>query len=334
MSKRRGWDFEMTNQQLRPFVSVCVITYNQAGLIKKTLDSILAQKTDFEYELIIANDCSPDNTDAIVQEYIHAHPVGKRIKYFKQEKNLGVTPNFIFALQQCAGKYVALCEGDDYWIDPLKLQKQADFMESHPDFSMCFADVEVLDEIGTAMPDKYPRHDSDVYTFEDIILSPRCIMPTATLLFRNILPQPPPSFLYSALSGDIATQLLLTDKGKAKHFPEKMAAWRNHSGGITKTQHHIDNGDAALRRLFIDINKYFNYKYDRVISRRLLEMSKVSLIYGSRNCKGIEKAKHYLRNFPIYMGYSFKCGINIKEIIYYHMVLFFPQALKLYKKKP
>lgn len=110
-------------------VSVDMITYMHEAYIEQAIEGVLMQKTNFEFELVIADDCSPDNTSVIISEIINTHLKGYRIKYFHHEKNLGMKANSIFALEQCKGKYIAVCEGDDYWTDPLKLQKQVDVLE-------------------------------------------------------------------------------------------------------------------------------------------------------------------------------------------------------------
>jgi glycosyltransferase involved in cell wall biosynthesis len=111
------------------FVSVIMITYKHEQFIAKAIEGVLMQKCDFEVELIIADDCSPDKTEEKVFQIIKNHPKNSWIKYTKHKTNKGMISNFNWALNQCKGKYIAMCEGDDYWTDPLKLQKQVDFLE-------------------------------------------------------------------------------------------------------------------------------------------------------------------------------------------------------------
>lgn len=118
-----------------------MITYGHEKFIEQAINGVLMQECDFEVELIIANDCSPDQTDSVIQNIIANHPKSSRIKYFKHDKNIGMMPNFISALQQCNGKYIALCEGDDYWTDSLKLQKQFDILENNPDYKFCVTNL-------------------------------------------------------------------------------------------------------------------------------------------------------------------------------------------------
>lgn len=118
-------------------VSVDMITYKHESFINEAIEGVLMQETNFEFDLIIADDCSPDKTQAIVEEIIKVHPKGYRIKYFRNKENLGMEANGFLAAQKCTGKYIAICEGDDYWTDPLKLQRQVDFLEANPDYVFC-----------------------------------------------------------------------------------------------------------------------------------------------------------------------------------------------------
>ena len=108
-----------------PLVSVTMVTYGQEKYIQKAIEGVFLQKTNFPVELIIANDCSPDNTDEIVKEIIKKSPPNIQVKYTKHEINKGMIPNFIWVYQQAQGKYIAICEGDDYWTDEKLAEKVA-----------------------------------------------------------------------------------------------------------------------------------------------------------------------------------------------------------------
>lgn len=116
-------------------VSICLITYNQENIISEVLDYILKQKTNFKYELVIGEDCSQDATRDICKEYKKSFP--DTIQLLLNEQNMGLIDNFCSTVSHCSGKYIAICAGDDFWIDPLKLQKQVDFLENNPEYSMC-----------------------------------------------------------------------------------------------------------------------------------------------------------------------------------------------------
>ena len=124
-----------------PVVSILMITYGQESYVRQDLEGVLMQKCNFDVEIILANDCSPDNTDKIIQDVLKTHPHASWVKYIKHEKNIGMISNFIHALQKCMGKYIAMCEGDDYWIDPLKLQKQFNILENNPEYKFCVTNL-------------------------------------------------------------------------------------------------------------------------------------------------------------------------------------------------
>jgi hypothetical protein len=121
-------------------------------------------------------------------------------------------------------------------------------------------------------------------------------------------------------------QLLVADKGKAKFLNEKMAVYRNHGGGITKSKEAQQRGEQQLRDAFNEVNACLGYRYDRLFRRRFLQMAKINLIHNARDKKGIGRIKHYFKEFPGYVKYSDK--INFKEMIYYHIVLFAPFLLR------
>jgi len=127
-----------------PLLSVCSTTYNHVNFIKQAIDGFLVQKVDFAWEIIIADDFSTDGTREILLEYKNKYP--DLIKLILQEKNVGAAQNCIDLITTPKSKYIALCDGDDYWTDPLKLQKQVVFLEANPDFAICFHNAAVINE--------------------------------------------------------------------------------------------------------------------------------------------------------------------------------------------
>ena len=124
-----------------PLVSVKMITYNHAPYIAQAIEGVLQQKTNFPFELVIGEDCSTDGTREIVFEYQEKYP--DIIRVITSDKNVGMKKNGYRTTKACRGKYVAFCEGDDYWHHPDKLQKQVDYLESHPECGMVFTDFNV-----------------------------------------------------------------------------------------------------------------------------------------------------------------------------------------------
>lgn len=138
-----------------PLLSVFMITYNHEKYIAEAIESALMQKTSFKYEIVIGEDCSTDQTRETVLEY--ATRYADKVKPIYQERNVGANKNAASVREACKGKYIALLEGDDYGIDPLKLQKQVDFLEAHPDFSICFHRAKKVDTEGRDLGTFWPR---------------------------------------------------------------------------------------------------------------------------------------------------------------------------------
>ncbi|MBG6187903.1 glycosyltransferase [Flavobacterium sp. CAN_S2] len=161
-------ELEITGTQ----VSVVMITYGHEKYIAEAINGVFMQENDFQVELIIANDCSPDGTDEVVKKLLYKAPANVTVKYTRHGKNLGMMPNFIWALQQAKGKYIALCEGDDYWTDPLKLQKQVDFLEQNKTFILTSHHRSIVDENNKKLSNS---------EYQEIGYFTQCI------LFKNVL---------------------------------------------------------------------------------------------------------------------------------------------------
>lgn len=170
------------NNKNDPLVSVCVISYNQEQFIKQAIDGILAQKTDFLFELVISDDASTDGSQKIIKEYELQYP--DIIRNISKEKNLGSQSNFYSTMQAAKGKYIALCEGDDYWTDNSKLQKQIDFLEKNPEYGLCYARAKLFHNT----KQKFYRAaiGGPVLSFEEIFVKGNRIT-TLTACFRKEL---------------------------------------------------------------------------------------------------------------------------------------------------
>jgi glycosyltransferase involved in cell wall biosynthesis len=205
-------------------VSVLMITYNHSKYIKQAVESILEQKTNFNFELIIANDCATDNTDTIIDDIIKINPNGYKIKYFSHKKNLGMMPNFIFLMEQAKGVYCALCEGDDYWTDNYKLQKQVNFLDENLDYSICFHNVQILTIDG--IKTENPIIAFETSTIKD--LARGNYIHTPSVMYRNHLIPKLPDYFKNAPVGDYFLHMLNAKYGKIKYIDENMAVYRVH----------------------------------------------------------------------------------------------------------
>ncbi|MDD3251309.1 MAG: glycosyltransferase [Lachnospiraceae bacterium] len=216
----------MTENQ--PMVSICCITYNQASYIRDALEGFLKQKTDFAYEVLIHDDASTDGTAEIIREYATRYP--DRILPILQTQNqyaLGRTSvSGLYNFPRVRGRYVAMCEGDDYWTDAEKLQMQVDYMEAHPDCSLCFhsARVEVQ---GRAVTEQLMRpYRSDRRITSEEIIDKTSGYPTASLLFRSEMIARLPDFYMNAPIADIPLQLLAAARGWAYYMDRPMCVYR------------------------------------------------------------------------------------------------------------
>jgi len=193
-----------------PVVSIMFITYNQEQFISDAIESFLKQKCKFPLEIVIGDDCSIDNTQNIIKEYYSKYP--NLIKPILNPTNLGPLTNAINVLEHCTGKYIALCEGDDFWIDPLKLQKQVDFLEQHLDYVLSFHNVIAVNVID----DKRTRTELEQELFKKKPEEIPVEHPTHTssMLFRNVIRNFPGDF-NKIISGDSYLQFILARYGKS-----------------------------------------------------------------------------------------------------------------------
>ncbi len=167
-------------------VSVLMITYNHENFIREAIDGVLMQKTDFPIELIIGEDCSTDSTRKIVVEYAEKYP--DLIRPLLPESNLGMMKNFIKTMEAAKGKYIALCEGDDYWTDPYKLQKQVDFLEDNTDYCLCchrFSLLQGNSIIESKEEKKHIFQNKDYFDFDVELNLQHWFTQTLTVVFKK-----------------------------------------------------------------------------------------------------------------------------------------------------
>lgn len=243
-------------------VSICMITYNHANYIEAAIKSIVEQETNFDYQLVIGDDCSKDGTRTICEQYANQYP--QKIKLLPSDKNWGMMPNFIRTLQACSGKYIAICEGDDYWTNPHKLQKQIDFLEQHQDFSLCCHNAYILKkESQTDFSKGRLANDAESHEIliEEIMSSDIRLFHTATLCFRNDKNLIPDWFV-NCINGDFPLMCLVGAKGKIWYEKDHDAIYRIHETGVTNrpfSKEYLQK----LENMFLLIDKGLGGKFKK-----------------------------------------------------------------------
>jgi len=255
-------------------VTVCMISYKNEQFIQQAIDSIFMQEVNFEYDLVISNDCSPDGTDKIIQDYIKNHPKGNKIKYYLQEKNLGHFGNWGFIIDKCEGDYVAILESDDFWTDKNKLQLQYGFLENNKDYSTVFHDCTVQnDKENTSYPLRMLAKSNPVLD-KYIIGEGGNLCATCSLFFRNYFKEYPVE-VRAAKSIERGLTYFLMTKGKFWYIDKKMCVYRVHGGGVTsagvKTRIEYMKSNIELLQFF---QTFTNYKYSKLVKNEISKMSK------------------------------------------------------------
>lgn len=228
-------------------VSVLVITYNQRATIAECLDSILRQRTSIDFEVVVSDDASTDETPAIIAEFAAANP--NRLRFVRRKQNLGPSANLAAGYRDCRGKYVALCEGDDYWISPNKLETQALFMGRHPDCAVCFHPVIQLSECEDDWPQVFPADSPDRATLSDLLDAN--FIPTCSVMYRRIADLDFPEWYAKSPLGDWPLHVLHAQRGWIGKLDGVMAAYRS-SGGVWSSRarrHQIEATLALLDRI-------------------------------------------------------------------------------------
>jgi len=236
-------------------VSILCITYNHAAFIEQTLTSFVEQKTNFRYEIVIGEDCSSDNTLTILQTWAERRP--DIIKLHSGGPNMGAQKNWIRTYEACKGRYIALCEGDDRWTDPLKLQKQVDYMEAHPECALTFGNVQAHKE--NSIDYNYVGGAKTDLSAEVLQHAPP--INTLTVMFRNIIGKMPSEF-FACGAGDMFIWSMLGQYGYGHYMPELSPSIYNiHAGGM-----HSLTGPANQHRLRLK-TFYAAYHYYSRINR-------------------------------------------------------------------
>lgn len=273
-------------------VSICCVTFNHVDYIRQCLEGFMVQKTNFDYEVIINDDCSTDGTVDIIREFENKYPGKIRPIYHDENQWSKGIRNILatFVYPKARGKYYAVCEGDDYWTDPYKLQKQVDYLEAHPDTVMCFHNAMIHYEDGMNPDKEFSSLEDRDYTGPEIY--EKWIVPTASVLFRNWIVNSDlfhkcmdnKNFAY----GDILLFVSCAEQGVVHAFSDNMSVYRRQSNSysykapmLPRCKHHFEfyktmgskyQPIAARNVLALSIPQFFVNIGDRDVRNQLLRM--------------------------------------------------------------
>lgn len=290
-----------------PLVSISCITYNHENFIRDAIEGFLMQKTTFPVEILIHDDASTDKTASIVREYEEKYP--HLIKpIYQTENQYSKRDGSIGRIQRgrARGKYYATCEGDDYWIDPLKLQKQVDFLEENSEYSMCFTNAEVVDcrkNRGNLFYDLYSKLETREYTGNEILKE--WLVPTASVVWRMYGNERPPAdtrFVYK----DNILFLWLAEKGKLMCINEKTVVYRKHNGSVTFRKINFNKWVEH----YLAIEENFGRKYEKEITYRISNVYSSAFITGRLGKTSLMVVRDVIRK-PRYLFRFMFCTPNM-----------------------
>lgn len=312
-----------------PLVSIRCTVYNHEPYLRQCLDGFVMQKTTFPFEAIVHDDASTDGSAAIIREYAEKYP--DIIKPIYESENQ-FTKGTIFKIMDGAmspnSKYISLCEGDDYWTDPYKLQMQVEFLEKHPDYMMCFhRAITILDENGEET-DRFPSEsfksiqDRD-YTSTELLQV--WTVPTASIVHRRECRYFPLKFKYSFVFGDIILVLTCAEMGKVRGFARMMSAYRIHKNSII---HNPQNEQRIVMRLpehFLFIKD--NFSVDKKVINYLI--SKRFWVRSQFQSRLVPKLTDYLNAFRYDFRLSFYRLLESKSPFLLHLLRMYKRKLRL-----
>lgn len=263
----------------QPMISICCATYNHADFIEDAIEGFLIQETDFPFEILIHDDASTDGTDKIIMEYEAKYPqIIKPIYQTENQYSKGGKPA-ILNYKRAEGKYIAVCEGDDYWTDIEKISKQVAYLELHPSVVISGHDAKVIDEYGnTIQESKLPEKHKRDYGSNELVLDKAWIL-TLTYVFRNIdLTEVPERRMVK--NGDKFFISLIGNFGSSHYHKDiESACYRIHSGGVWSKQSVKTKLEMQLNTIFwlykyydregrVDVAEFFWVKYLKLVFYR------------------------------------------------------------------
>ena len=311
---------EVPNQvNQNPKLTVLVLTYQQAPYIKECLDGILMQKTNFSIEIIIGEDDSSDGTRKICKEYAEKNPDKIRLMLHSRVNNIKINNrpsplfNLFYSTFSSRGNYVAICEGDDFWTDPQKLQKQVDFMEANPNCVLCYHPTECVDEKDPLYNHiKHPPNPekSQLFNIKDYILGKGLGIWTVSVVAKSKSLKTLPNWLFKAPLTDLALKLYYAYNGEIGYIPGTMAGYRRRTIGswseFSKTYEWQLNHMESRICTYNLFNSFSEYKYNKEIksTNKWWKQNCLPEAYGYAN--RTERRKLLFNNLDFFLNFRYK----------------------------
>ena len=266
-------------------LSVMMITYNHVQFIAQAIESVLRQRVNFEYEVVIGEDCSTDGTRSVIMDFHRRYP--NRIVPLFRDRNLGAMRNFKETLAACRGKYVAVLEGDDYWIHEDKLQMQINFLDEHNDHAICCHRARFVNETAAGPSPVYPTRSAGTYVMADLLHENFVV--TNSVVYRWGSVGSLPDWLLALKMGDWPLHVLVSRAGKIHLMDEVMSVYRIHQGGIWSSLPPQDQWHGIIEML-TTLGSHLGSEYTddirRGVARSYFELARLARQDGNRTKTG------------------------------------------------
>lgn len=321
----------------KPLVSIVCLTFNEEEFVRDTFDNFLSQQTTFPFEVLVYDDASQDSTPQIIQEYVDKYPnIFKATLYSENnfKKGLGFL-GLRVGFQEAQGKYIAYCEGDDYWCDNLKLQKQVDFLESHPEYEVCAHETLIRNDFDenengilfshTKVNLFLDRKQCQHYTFEDTLTGN--IFHISSMMFRNRIIEWP-VWITDIVALDMVLFMILAERGDIYRLSDIMSVYRHNKHSITSSQTQFGNqitfNNLSLG-LLVKMDDYWSHKYHKPISKIIAQY------YADNACLYTKKS---MRDFAQYRSMmKLACRYNRCSALRYVAKKIIDRLSLVFKKK-
>ncbi len=303
-------------------VSIICLTYCQEDYIRQCLDGFVMQKTDFRYEVLVNDDASSDSTPDILREYEQKYPdIVKPVYQTVNQYSQGVRIADDILIPLAQGKYLAFCEGDDYWCDENKLQKQIDFLESHPDYTVCVHNTRNVYLRGRHREETYPHEDKDLTLADVVMVGSQSFQSSANVIRKDFYMNLPEYALLGGIVEDYPDAVYYTTEGKVRYLGDVMSVHligTKNSWTRTILPFHETRAEffSDIIKMLKAANEHTGYKFNELFTEAI-EFNEYNLLQSKQDYKSLVKVKKFYRREPLVVR------------IVYRLFAWFPFLIKI-----